>query len=77
LDWLINIKIFNSFLVHKSGNNITNDIRWSCHMRYNDLEDKSFKDRGYPNPYIYKPIDEYMTPEFNTKKVINDYFENT
>ena len=25
-----------------------------CHMRYNDLEEESFKDRGYPNPYIYK-----------------------
>lgn len=39
--------IFNSFLVHKSGNNITNNIRWSCHMRYNDLEEKSFIKRGY------------------------------
>ena len=53
------IILFNSFLVHKSGNNITDNIRWSCHMRYNDLDDNSFIKRGYPHAYIYKPIDEY------------------
>ena len=68
--------LFNSFLVHKSGNNITDKIRWSCHMRYNDLEDKSFIKRGYPHAYIYKPIDEYLTPELDTKKEINDYLMN-
>ena len=70
------IILFNSFLVHKSGNNITNNIRWSCHMRYNDLEDKSFIKRGYPHSYIYKPIDEYLTPDLDTKKEINDYLIN-
>ena len=40
-------------------------------MRYNDLDDTSFIKRGYPHSYIYKPIDEYLTPEFDTKKEIN------
>lgn len=70
------IILFNSFLVHKTGNNITDNIRWSCHMRYNDLDDNSFIKRGYPHAYIYKPIDEYLTPDFNTKKEINDYLNN-
>tara|TARA_Y100000768_G_C23891029_1_gene640139 strand:+ start:286 stop:1101 length:816 start_codon:yes stop_codon:yes gene_type:complete len=70
------IILFNSFLVHKSGNNITDNIRWSCHMRYNDLDDTSFIKRGYPHSYIYKPIDEYLTPEFDTKKEINNYLIN-
>jgi phytanoyl-CoA hydroxylase len=67
------IILFNSFLVHKSGNNITDNIRWSCHLRYNDLDDNSFIKRGYPHAYIYKPIDEYLTPKFDTKKYINNY----
>jgi len=47
---------FNSFLVHKSGNNITDDIRWSCHFRYNNMADSDFIDRKYPHPYIYKSV---------------------
>lgn len=70
------ILLFNSFLVHKSGNNITNSIRWSCHMRYNDLDDSSFIERGYPHSYIYKPIEEYLTPNFNSQKEINKYLNN-
>ena len=70
------ILLFNSFLVHKSGNNITNSIRWSCHMRYNDLDDSSFIERGYPHAYIYKPIEEYLTPNFNSQKEINKYLNN-
>jgi ectoine hydroxylase-related dioxygenase (phytanoyl-CoA dioxygenase family) len=50
------IAIFSTFLVHKSGD-ITNDqIRWSCHFRYTNMLDKDFIDRGYPHPYIYKPV---------------------
>ena len=69
------IILFNSFLVHKSGNNNTDNIRWSCHMRYNDLDDKTFIERGYPHSYIYKPVDEYLTPEFDTKTGINNYYD--
>lgn len=55
---------FSSFLVHRSGVNITNSIRWSCHFRYNNLGEETFVERGYPHPYIYKPQDELITPEF-------------
>lgn len=48
--------LFSSYLIHRSGNNTSGDIRWSAHFRYNDLEDKDFIDRNYPHPYIYKPI---------------------
>jgi phytanoyl-CoA hydroxylase len=55
---------FSSFLVHRSGNNVTNSIRWSCHFRYNNLEEPSFVERGYPHPYLYKPQEELITPGF-------------
>lgn len=67
------ILVFSSFLVHKSGINITNNIRWSAHFRYNDLDDESFIERGYPHAYIYRPIDEWCTPEFNTLEAIQKY----
>lgn len=52
--------LFHSMLIHQSGNNITDQPRWSCHFRYNDLEDISFIERGYVHPYIYKPVDELL-----------------
>lgn len=47
---------FSSYLVHRSGNNVTDTIRWSCHLRYSNLDDQDFINRKYPHPYIYKPI---------------------
>ncbi|RMA57970.1 phytanoyl-CoA dioxygenase family protein [Ulvibacter antarcticus] len=58
------ILLFSSFLIHQSGDNITDRPRWSCHFRYNDLEDSSFLKRKYAHPYIYKPIDELITKDF-------------
>lgn len=58
------VLFFSAFLVHRSGNNVTDSIRWSCHFRYNDLEEPSFVCPKYPNPYIYKPQQELITKDF-------------
>jgi phytanoyl-CoA hydroxylase len=47
---------FSSFLVHRSGNNTTDSIRWSANFRYNDIDDANFIDRKFPHPYLYQPI---------------------
>lgn len=47
---------FSSFLVHRSGKNLTDSIRFSCHFRFNNLDDPDFIERKFPHPYIYKPI---------------------
>lgn len=49
------IAIFSTFLVHSSGDIINDTIRWSCHFRYTNMLDQDFINRGFPNPYIYKP----------------------
>ena len=49
------IVIFSSFLVHKSGEIKNDEIRWSCHLRYTNMFDEDFIERGFPHPYIYKP----------------------
>ncbi len=58
------ILIFSAFLIHQSGNNITENIRWSVQLRYNNLNEPTFVDRGYPMAYIYKPETDLVTPNF-------------
>lgn len=55
---------FSALLVHQSGTNVTDSIRWSCHFRYNNLRESTFVARGFPHPYIYKPQTELITPDF-------------
>src|SRR5258705_13247877 len=43
------VLFFSSFLVHRSGVNATNSIRWSCHFRFNNLSEETFIERGYPH----------------------------
>jgi ectoine hydroxylase-related dioxygenase (phytanoyl-CoA dioxygenase family) len=61
---------FSSFLVHRSGNNITDRIRWSCHYRYNDLDEPTFIQRKFPTPYSYKPSKTLLTPDFPSKEEV-------
>ena len=58
------VLLFSSFLIHQSGNNITDNPRWSCHFRYNDLDDPTFRARRFAHPYIYKPSEELITKDF-------------
>lgn len=47
------VVIFNINLVHKSGNNTSDKIRWAANFRYSDLYSKNWIDRGYYTPYSY------------------------
>jgi len=67
--------IFSSFLVHRSGNNSTPaGIRWSCHFRYNNLDDPTFVDRGFPHSFIYESIPDLITPGFPTRAQVGAVF---
>ncbi|MFT6202688.1 MAG: phytanoyl-CoA hydroxylase [Spirosomataceae bacterium] len=62
---------FSSMLYHRSGSNDTeNGIRWSCHFRYNDMDEPTFIERGFPHPYIYHPNPDIITPDFPTEQDI-------
>jgi hypothetical protein len=66
---------FSAFLYHRSGNNSTeNGIRWSCHFRYNDMNEPTFVERGYPHPYMYYPDPKELTPNFPKVKLLENYF---
>jgi hypothetical protein len=58
------VLFFSTLLVHRSGNNTSGSVRWSCHFRYNNLYEPTFVQRGFPHSYIYRPQDELITPDF-------------
>jgi len=66
---------FSAFLIHRSGDNRTESIRWSCHFRYNDLSEPTFINRKYPAPYIYKPQKRLITQGFPDRGVLARLFE--
>jgi phytanoyl-CoA hydroxylase len=68
------ILIFSKLLVHRSGFNTTQNIRWSIQLRYNNLAEPTFIERGYPSPYNYKPQDELITPNFPTLEQIREVY---
>lgn len=70
------IVVFSTLLIHQSGNNTTDLIRWSVQFRYNNLDDASFIERAYPMAYIYKPEEELLTPGFPSLADIKEVFEN-
>lgn len=66
--------IFSAFLVHQSGNNTTRNIRWSVQLRFNNLAEPTFIERGYPMAYIYKPEPELVTPNFPSVEQLETVF---
>jgi ectoine hydroxylase-related dioxygenase (phytanoyl-CoA dioxygenase family) len=51
---------FSMFLVHRTGARQRPGVRWSVSFRYNNLDEPGFVERGYPNPYIYKPREDLL-----------------
>lgn len=66
---------FSSLLVHRSGTNVTRSIRWSCHFRYNNLNEETFVERGLPWTYVYKPKKDLITDGFPSRELLARFFE--
>lgn len=64
------VLFFSTFLIHRSGENTSPYPRYSCHFRYNDINEQTFIDRKYPNPYIYKPQQDLITKDFPSSEDI-------
>ena len=65
---------FSTLLAHQSGVNVTESIRWSCHFRYNNLDEQSFVERGYPHPYVYHPQEKLITENFPSRDAVAALF---
>ena len=71
------ILVFNSFTIHRSGVNKTNNkIRLTTHFRYNDLEEETFIKRKFPNQRIDTFKEEILYPNFPSEKEINLFLKN-
>lgn len=67
--------VFSTLLVHRSGTNTSDSIRWSLHLRFNDLTEPSWAKRGYVHPYkVYTPESELVTPGFPSEGHAREYF---
>lgn len=66
---------FSAFLAHQSGVNVTDSLRWSCHFRYNNLNEMTFIERGFPHPYIYRPQEELITAQFPAREQVKKIFD--
>lgn len=66
--------VFAAFLVHRSGTNSTNRIRWSSQFRFSNLLEPSFINRNFPNPFIYQPTNVLETPGFPKAEDIKNIF---
>jgi len=46
--------LFSSFMVHRSGENVTDNIRWTVSFRYDDAFGNDYIKRKYPSPFTYE-----------------------
>lgn len=69
------VLFFSAFLIHRSGNNISDKIRLATHIRYDDGNEKSFIKRQYPHHRIDKTAEGILFPDLNTKKIIKNIFK--
>lgn len=56
--------VFSMLLVHRTGEGAAPGVRWAASFRYNNLDEPSFIERDFPNPYIYRPRDELLFEDF-------------
>ena len=62
------VLFFSGFLVHKSGLLKAENHRWSIQLRFNDLDDETYKKRGYPLTFSSeRPTIDYIQNEKDLK----------
>ncbi len=68
------VVVFSMFLVHRTGARQSSGVRWSASFRYNNLDEPSFAERDFPNPYIYRPREDLLVPDFPATEDLQDIF---
>lgn len=51
------VLIFSAFTIHRSGINLTDEIRFALSLRFDNLEEKTFKEKKYPQSFNYVRTD--------------------
>ena len=56
--------IFSGFLVHRTGERGSADVRVAFSFRFNNAAEPSFVARNYPNTFVYRADPTILTPDF-------------
>lgn len=67
--------IFHPMLVHKSGVNKTDRVRWTVNFRYNNSLDKDFRAENFFNPFLFSAPESIKTTVNPTPDMIKDSLE--
>lgn len=70
------ILVISSFLVHRSGTNVTESPRYTLLVRYNDLSDPTFQQNSFPNPFKMTH-DDTLNPSINFAAELKDVFQHS
>jgi hypothetical protein len=55
---------FSSFTVHRTGETGDGQVRIAFSTRYNNAEEPTYVENGYPTPYKYSYRTDLMVPDF-------------
>lgn len=70
------VLFFSAFLIHRSGENVSERVRWSIQFRYNNAAEETFVARHFPNPYVSRPQQDLITPNFPPVEAVQRTFDN-
>lgn len=66
--------LFHPLLIHRSGENKTDDVRWTANYRINNVGDPDFIKRNFTNPFLYqapeKLVDDWQPTSSDIEKSI-------
>ena len=68
--------IFSQLLIHRSGNNSSNEFRYSLQFRYDDVLESNFMKRNFPNSRGSAPSTDLITPNFPSSQQVKEFFKN-
>lgn len=69
------VLMFSGLLVHRTGTGTRKGLRIACGTRYDNLEEPSFVQRGYPCAFRLQAETQVMHPGFPTPEQVQQLFE--
>jgi hypothetical protein len=66
--------VFSGFLVHRTGARGGNRVRVALGYRFNNAAERTYIERNYPIPYVYRPDMRLLQEDFPTAADVAAYF---
>jgi len=67
--------IFSGLLVHRTGRGIRSGLRIACGARFDNVQDPTFVERGYPCAFRLHAETEILHPGFPTPDQVHQLFQ--